>query len=126
MIVCSTSPADEGNVSRRYDRAAPQADGNAGWGGERSWQSRTGFAGRQRIGKAACQLRCEAAALSGGRRRVVVDAGEGPGGWLDAASGGCVGPRLRHAVRIHDFRSIWSRSDCGVKDIPPLVIVSLT
>jgi hypothetical protein len=39
-------PADEGNVSRRYDRAAPQADGNAGWGGERSWQSRTGFAGR--------------------------------------------------------------------------------
>jgi hypothetical protein len=30
------------------------------------------FAGRQRIGKAACQLRCEAAALSGGRRRVVV------------------------------------------------------
>jgi hypothetical protein len=30
------APADEGNVSRRYDRAAPQADGNAGWGGERS------------------------------------------------------------------------------------------
>jgi AcrR family transcriptional regulator len=37
---------------------------------ERSWQSRTGFAGRQRTGKAACQLRCEGGALSGGRRRV--------------------------------------------------------
>ena len=39
--------------SRRYDRAAPKADGNAGWGGEGSWQSRTGFAGRQRTVKAA-------------------------------------------------------------------------
>ena len=28
-------PADEGNVSRRYDRAAPKADGNAGWGREK-------------------------------------------------------------------------------------------
>ena len=33
------------------------------------------------------------------RRRVAVDAGEGPGGWLDAGSGGCVGHRLWHAVR---------------------------
>jgi hypothetical protein len=37
--------------------------------------------GRQRTGKAACQLRCEGGALSGGWRRVAVDAGEGPRGW---------------------------------------------
>src|SRR5260370_41511386 len=74
-------------------------------------------AGRQRTGKAACQLRCEAAALSGGRRRVAVDAGEGPGGWLDAGSGGCVGHRLWHAVRVHDFRSIWSQLGCRAKAI---------
>ena len=84
----------------------------------RSWQSRTGFAGRQRTGKAACQLRYEGGALSGGRRRVAVDAREGPGGWLDAGSGGCVGHRLWHAVRLHDFRSIWSQSGCRVRDIP--------
>ena len=30
--------------------------------------------------------------------------------WLDAGSGGCVGHRLCHAVRLHDFRSIWSQS----------------
>ena len=65
-------------------------------------------AGRRRTGKAACQLRCEGGALCGSRRRVAVDAGEGPGGWLDAGSGGCVGHRLWHAVRLHDFRSIWS------------------
>jgi hypothetical protein len=47
----------------------------------------------------------------------VVDAGEGSGGWLDAGSGGCVGHRLWHAVRLHDFRSIWSQSGCRVKDI---------
>ena len=47
--------------------------------------------GRQRTGKAACRLRCESGALSGGRRRIVVDAGEGSGGWLDPGSGGCVG-----------------------------------
>ena len=58
------------------------------------------FAGRQRTGKAACQLRCEGGALSGGRRRVAVDAGEGPGGCLDAGSGGCVGHRVWHAVRL--------------------------
>ena len=87
-------------------RAAPQADVNAGWDGERSCQSRTGFAGRQRTGKAACQLWYEGGALSGGRRRVALDAGEGPGGWLDAGSGGCVGHRLWPAVRLHDFRSI--------------------
>ena len=44
------------------------------------------------------------------RRRVAVDAGEGPGGWLDAGSGGCVGHRLWRVVRLHDFRSIWSQS----------------
>src|SRR5258708_26022461 len=90
VLVCwlRSHPRAERIVSRRYDRAAPQADDNAGWGGERSWQSRTGFAGRERTGKAACQLRCEGGALSGGRRRIVVDAGEGPGGWLDAGSGG--------------------------------------
>ena len=33
--------------------------------------------GRQCTGKAACQLRYEGGALSGGRRRVAVDAGEG-------------------------------------------------
>src|SRR6202011_342901 len=115
----------EGNVSRRYDRAAPKADGNAGWGGERSWQSRTGFAGRQRTGKAACRLRCEGGALSGGRRRVAVGAGEGPGGWLDARSGGCVGHCLWHAVRLHDFRSIWSQSGAeqGYPVSEPLAIV---
>jgi hemoglobin-like flavoprotein len=59
------APQMKGNVSRQYDRAAPQADGNAGWGGERSWQSRTGLAGRRRTGKAACQLRCEGGALFG-------------------------------------------------------------
>jgi truncated hemoglobin YjbI len=52
------------------------------------------LAGRERIGKAACQLRCEGATLSGSRRRVAVDTGEGPGGCLDAGSGGCVGHRL--------------------------------
>ena len=56
------------------------------------------------------ELRREGGALSGGRRRVAVDAGEGPGGWLDAGSGRCVGHRLWHAVRLHDFRSIWSQS----------------
>jgi dihydroxyacetone kinase len=56
-------------------------------------------------------------ALSGGRRRVAVDAGEGPGGWLDAGSGGCVGRRLWHAVRLYDLRSIWSQLGCRVKDI---------
>ena len=39
---------------------------------------------------------------------LLVDAGEGAGGWLDAGSGGCVGHRLWHAVRVYDFRSIWS------------------
>ena len=33
--------------------------------------------------------------------------GERPGRWLDAGSGGCVGHGLWHAVRLHDFRSIW-------------------
>jgi hypothetical protein len=66
--------------------------------------------GRRRTGKAACLLRCEGGALSGGRSRVAVDAREGSGGWLDAGSGGCVGYRLWHAVRLHDFRSIWSQS----------------
>jgi hypothetical protein len=28
-----------------------------------------------------------------------------------------VGHRLWHAVRLHDFRSIWSQSGCRVKDI---------
>jgi hypothetical protein len=50
--------------------------------------------GRQRTGKAASQLRCEGGALSGGRRCIVVGAGEGPGGWLDAGSGECVGQCL--------------------------------
>jgi hypothetical protein len=35
---------------------------------------------------------------------------KGPAGSLDAASGGCVGHRLWHAVRLHDFRSVWSQS----------------
>src|SRR5215469_18090818 len=60
--------------------------------------------------QSARQLRCEGGALSGGRSRVAVDAGEGSGGWLDAGSRGCVGHRLWHAVRLHDFRSIWSQS----------------
>jgi hemoglobin-like flavoprotein len=29
---------------------------------------------------------------------------------LDAGSGRCVGHRLWHAVRLHDFRSTWSQS----------------
>jgi len=49
---------------------------------------------------------------------VAVDAGEGPGGWLDAGSGGCVGHRLWHAVRLHDFRSIWSQSGAEQGYIP--------
>ena len=43
---------------------------------------------------------------------------KGLGDGLDAGSGGCVGHRLWHAVRLHDFRSIWSQSGCRVKDIP--------
>ena len=43
---------------------------------------------------------------------------KGLGGWLDSRGGGCVGNRLWHTVRLHDFRSIWSQSGCRVKDIP--------
>src|ERR1700737_1385874 len=67
----------EVDVPRRYDRAAQEADGDAGRGGERSRQSWFRIAGRERIGKAPCQLRRESGALSRRRRRSAVDAGKG-------------------------------------------------
>ena len=83
----------------------------------RSWQSRTGFAGRQRTGKAACQLRCEGGALSGGRRRVAVDAEKGPGdGWTPEVAdawGTAYGTLSGYMIS-----EAYGRSQAPSKDIP--------
>jgi len=60
-------------------------------------------------------------------RRAAVDAGRRAlaDGWTPEVAG-CVGHRLWHAVRLHDFRSIWSQFRCRARifrEPKPLVIV---
>ena len=83
-------------------------------------------AGGERAGPAARRLRRQARALSGGRRRAVVDAGKGTGRGLDPRGCRRLDRRLRHAVRLHDRRGLRQASGRGVERWPmsePLVIV---
>ncbi len=71
-------------------------------------------AGGKRTGKAPRRLRRQAGALSGGRRRLAVDAGKGTGRGLESRARGSLDRGLWHAVRLHDFRSLWRRAGRGV------------
>jgi hypothetical protein len=81
-------------------------------------QSGVHSAGGERAGNAPRQLRRQEGALSRGRRRLAVDAGEGARRRLDAGTGGRLDRGVRDAVRLYDLRGLRSVSSRRVRIRP--------
>ena len=70
---------------------------------------------RERAREAPCHLWRQGRALSRRRFGAAVDPGKGTWRRLDAGSGGRMDGGLRHAVRLHDFRSLRPPPGCRVR-----------